>query len=108
MRPLVVVRECVMSEADDISWPVSSRRPRWRHRSHVERERFQNVLFHGDTITPTDVKANTINLSLLRSPEVPTGCSPEPLRNRVQSRLDLLKPKGTRPPPPPLVQEPQI
>lgn len=28
-----------------------------------------------------------------RSPEVPTGCSPEPLRNRVQSRLDLLKPK---------------
>lgn len=33
--------------------------------------------------------------SPLRSPEVSTGCSPEPLRNRVQSRLDLLKPKVT-------------
>ncbi|TMS02995.1 PCNA-interacting partner [Larimichthys crocea] len=32
-------------------------------------------------------------LMLFRSPEVSTGCSPEPLRNRVQSRLDLLKPK---------------
>uniref|UniRef100_A0A3B4H7E3 PCNA-interacting partner n=1 Tax=Pundamilia nyererei TaxID=303518 RepID=A0A3B4H7E3_9CICH len=29
----------------------------------------------------------------LFSPEVSTGCSPEPLKNRVQSRLDLLKPK---------------
>lgn len=85
--------------------------PRWRRRSHVKpqqtRECFQKVLFHGDTITPTDMKANTMNLSLLRSPEVPTGCSPEPLRNRVQSRLDLLKPKVTRAPPS-LVQEPQI
>lgn len=27
MQPLVVVRERVMSEADDIRWPVSSRRP---------------------------------------------------------------------------------
>ncbi|KAM3587846.1 uncharacterized protein V6R79_015199 [Siganus canaliculatus] len=33
-------------------------------------------------------------LSLFRSPEVSTGCSPEPLRSRVQSRLDLLKPKA--------------
>ncbi|XP_051248918.1 PCNA-interacting partner [Dicentrarchus labrax] len=33
-------------------------------------------------------------LTLFRSPEVSTGCSPEPLRNRVQSRLDLLKPKA--------------
>lgn len=94
-----------MSEADDIRWPVSSRRSRWRHRSHVKpqqtRECFQKVLFHGDTITPTNMKANTMNLSLLRSPEVPTGCSPEPLRNRVQSRLDLLKPKVMRPPSPP-------
>ncbi|XP_056131882.1 PCNA-interacting partner [Lampris incognitus] len=32
-------------------------------------------------------------LALFRSPEAPTGCSPEPLRNRVQSRQDLLKPK---------------
>ncbi|XP_029351310.1 PCNA-interacting partner isoform X2 [Echeneis naucrates] len=32
-------------------------------------------------------------LTLFRSPEVSTGCSPEPLKNRVQSRLDLLKPK---------------
>ncbi|XP_059182063.1 PCNA-interacting partner [Centropristis striata] len=32
-------------------------------------------------------------LNLFRSPEVSTGCSPEPLKNRVQSRLDLLKPK---------------
>uniref|UniRef100_A0A3P8U1A3 PCNA-interacting partner n=1 Tax=Amphiprion percula TaxID=161767 RepID=A0A3P8U1A3_AMPPE len=30
---------------------------------------------------------------MMFSPEVSTGCSPEPLRNRVQSRLDLLKPK---------------
>lgn len=30
---------------------------------------------------------------VLRSPEVSTGGSPEPLSNRVQSRLDLLKPK---------------
>ncbi|XP_067346230.1 PCNA-interacting partner isoform X2 [Channa argus] len=36
----------------------------------------------------------TCVLTLFRSPEVPTGCSPEPLRNRVQSRLDLLKPKA--------------
>ncbi|XP_068611566.1 PCNA-interacting partner [Brachionichthys hirsutus] len=35
-------------------------------------------------------------LTLFRSPEVPTGCSPEPLRSRVQSRLDLLKPKAKR------------
>ncbi|XP_038137198.1 PCNA-interacting partner [Cyprinodon tularosa] len=33
---------------------------------------------------------------LFRSPEVSTGCSPEPLRNRVQSRLNLLKPKATQ------------
>lgn len=33
-------------------------------------------------------------LMLFRSPEVSTGCSPEPLRNRVQSRLDLIKPKA--------------
>ncbi|KAM9335066.1 PCNA-interacting partner [Symphorus nematophorus] len=33
-------------------------------------------------------------LALYRSPEVSTGCSPEPLRSRVQSRLDLLKPKA--------------
>ncbi|XP_060885928.1 PCNA-interacting partner isoform X1 [Labrus mixtus] len=36
----------------------------------------------------------TCVLTLFRSPEVSTGCSPEPLRNRVQSRLDLLKPKA--------------
>ncbi|XP_068573298.1 PCNA-interacting partner [Cebidichthys violaceus] len=36
----------------------------------------------------------TCVLSLFRSPEVSTGCSPEPLKNRVQSRLDLLKPKA--------------
>ncbi|XP_044041929.1 PCNA-interacting partner isoform X2 [Siniperca chuatsi] len=36
----------------------------------------------------------TCILMLFRSPEVSTGCSPEPLRNRVQSRLDLLKPKA--------------
>ncbi|KAI3366342.1 hypothetical protein L3Q82_000501 [Scortum barcoo] len=36
----------------------------------------------------------TCILTLFRSPEVSTGCSPEPLRNRVQSRLDLLKPKA--------------
>ncbi|XP_042258600.1 PCNA-interacting partner isoform X1 [Thunnus maccoyii] len=36
----------------------------------------------------------TCVLMLFRSPEVSTGCSPEPLRNRVQSRLDLLKPKA--------------
>ncbi|KAK2859167.1 hypothetical protein Q5P01_003787 [Channa striata] len=36
----------------------------------------------------------TCVLTLFRSPEVPTGCSPEPLKNRVQSRLDLLKPKS--------------
>ncbi|XP_062239149.1 PCNA-interacting partner [Platichthys flesus] len=35
----------------------------------------------------------TCVLTLFRSPEVSTGCSPEPLKNRVQSRLDLLKPK---------------
>ncbi|KAM4614800.1 PCNA-interacting partner [Polymixia lowei] len=35
----------------------------------------------------------TCILTLFRSPEVSTGCSPEPLRNRVQSRQDLLKPK---------------
>ncbi|XP_030575995.1 PCNA-interacting partner isoform X2 [Archocentrus centrarchus] len=32
-------------------------------------------------------------LTLYRSPEMSTGCSLESLRNRVQSRLDLLKPK---------------
>ncbi|XP_070709737.1 PCNA-interacting partner [Pempheris klunzingeri] len=36
----------------------------------------------------------TCVLTLFRSPEVSNGCSPEPLRNRVQSRLDLLKPKA--------------
>ncbi|XP_062299499.1 PCNA-interacting partner [Scomber scombrus] len=36
----------------------------------------------------------TCVLMLFRSPEVSTGCSPEPLKNRVQSRLDLLKPKA--------------
>ncbi|XP_076578375.1 PCNA-interacting partner [Chaetodon auriga] len=36
----------------------------------------------------------TCMLTLFRSPEVSAGCSPEPLRNRVQSRLDLLKPKA--------------
>uniref|UniRef100_A0A3Q4AWC2 PCNA-interacting partner n=1 Tax=Mola mola TaxID=94237 RepID=A0A3Q4AWC2_MOLML len=35
----------------------------------------------------------TCVLMLFRSPKVSTGCSPEPLRNRVQSRQDLLKPK---------------
>ncbi|XP_037551571.1 PCNA-interacting partner [Nematolebias whitei] len=35
----------------------------------------------------------TCILMLFRSPEVSTGCSPEPLRNRAQSRLNLLKPK---------------
>ncbi|XP_026217240.1 PCNA-interacting partner [Anabas testudineus] len=35
----------------------------------------------------------TCILTLFRSPEVSAGCSPEPLRNRVQSRLDLLQPK---------------
>ncbi|XP_041637162.1 PCNA-interacting partner isoform X2 [Cheilinus undulatus] len=35
----------------------------------------------------------TCILMLFRSPEVSTGSSPEPLKNRVQSRLDLLKPK---------------
>ncbi|PWA30181.1 hypothetical protein CCH79_00014932, partial [Gambusia affinis] len=35
----------------------------------------------------------TCVLTLFRSPEASTGCSPEPLRNRVQSRLNLLKPK---------------
>ncbi|XP_061770118.1 PCNA-interacting partner isoform X2 [Nerophis ophidion] len=32
-------------------------------------------------------------LALFRSPEVSTGSSPEPLKNRVQSRLDPLRPK---------------
>ncbi|XP_061570265.1 PCNA-interacting partner isoform X2 [Cololabis saira] len=36
----------------------------------------------------------TCILMLFRSPEVSTGCSPEPLRNRVQSRLEMLKPKA--------------
>uniref|UniRef100_A0A3Q3JQW7 PCNA-interacting partner n=1 Tax=Monopterus albus TaxID=43700 RepID=A0A3Q3JQW7_MONAL len=36
----------------------------------------------------------TCILTMFRSPEMSTGCSPEPLRNRVQSRLDLLKPKA--------------
>ncbi|KAM9845550.1 PCNA-interacting partner [Aulostomus maculatus] len=36
----------------------------------------------------------TCVLTLFRSPEASTGCSPEPLKNRVQSRLDLLKPKA--------------
>ncbi|XP_058481181.1 PCNA-interacting partner [Solea solea] len=35
----------------------------------------------------------TCVLALFRSPEVSTGCSPQPLKNRVQSRVDLLKPK---------------
>uniref|UniRef100_A0A673BQW1 PCNA-interacting partner n=1 Tax=Sphaeramia orbicularis TaxID=375764 RepID=A0A673BQW1_9TELE len=35
----------------------------------------------------------TCLLTLFRSPEVVTGCSPEPLTKRIQSRLDLLKPK---------------
>ncbi|KAM3859113.1 PCNA-interacting partner [Diretmus argenteus] len=35
----------------------------------------------------------TCILALFRSPEVSTGCSPEPLRNRVRSQQDLLKPK---------------
>uniref|UniRef100_A0A672J9R2 PCNA-interacting partner n=1 Tax=Salarias fasciatus TaxID=181472 RepID=A0A672J9R2_SALFA len=35
-------------------------------------------------------------LTLFRSPEVSTGSSPEPLRNRVQSRAALLRPKVTR------------
>uniref|UniRef100_A0A3Q3AL55 PCNA-interacting partner n=1 Tax=Kryptolebias marmoratus TaxID=37003 RepID=A0A3Q3AL55_KRYMA len=38
----------------------------------------------------------TCILMLFRSPEVSTGCSPEPLRNRVQSRVNLLKPKVIR------------
>lgn len=33
-------------------------------------------------------------LTMFRSPEVATGSSPEPLRNRVQSRLHLLQPKA--------------
>ncbi|TNM91573.1 hypothetical protein fugu_019953 [Takifugu bimaculatus] len=33
-------------------------------------------------------------LALFRSPEVSTGASPEPLKNRIQSRRDLLKPKA--------------
>lgn len=36
---------------------------------------------------------NFVNLQLTRSPDVATGSSPEPLRNRAQSRLHLLKPK---------------
>ncbi|RVE56566.1 hypothetical protein OJAV_G00222380 [Oryzias javanicus] len=36
----------------------------------------------------------TCTLLLFRSPEVSAGCSPEPLRNRVQNRLNLLKPKA--------------
>ncbi|XP_037318092.2 PCNA-interacting partner [Pungitius pungitius] len=36
----------------------------------------------------------TCVLALYRSPEVSTGRSPEPLKSRVQSRLDLLKPKA--------------
>uniref|UniRef100_A0A8D2ZVL2 PCNA-interacting partner n=1 Tax=Scophthalmus maximus TaxID=52904 RepID=A0A8D2ZVL2_SCOMX len=35
----------------------------------------------------------TCVLTLFRSPEVSSGDSPQPLKNRVQSRLDLLKPK---------------
>ncbi|KAF3859332.1 hypothetical protein F7725_021731, partial [Dissostichus mawsoni] len=35
----------------------------------------------------------TCILNLFRSPELSSGSSPEPLKNRVQSRLDLLKPK---------------
>ncbi|KAM9328312.1 PCNA-interacting partner [Pholidichthys leucotaenia] len=35
----------------------------------------------------------TCILTLFRTPEVCTGSSPEPLKNRVQSRLDLVKPK---------------
>ncbi|XP_076015806.1 PCNA-interacting partner isoform X2 [Genypterus blacodes] len=38
----------------------------------------------------------TCVLALFRSPEASTGCSPEPLRSRVQSREDLLKPKIQR------------
>uniref|UniRef100_A0A3B4Z7N3 PCNA-interacting partner n=1 Tax=Stegastes partitus TaxID=144197 RepID=A0A3B4Z7N3_9TELE len=37
--------------------------------------------------------AEGTSILMMFSPEVSTGCSPEPLRNRVQSRLDLLKPK---------------
>ncbi|XP_047192476.1 PCNA-interacting partner isoform X2 [Scophthalmus maximus] len=36
----------------------------------------------------------TCVLTLFRSPEVSSGDSPQPLKNRVQSRLDLLKPKA--------------
>uniref|UniRef100_A0A3P9J2A1 PCNA-interacting partner n=1 Tax=Oryzias latipes TaxID=8090 RepID=A0A3P9J2A1_ORYLA len=36
----------------------------------------------------------TCILLLFRSPQVSTGDSPEPLRNRVQNRLNLLKPKA--------------
>uniref|UniRef100_A0A8C7XD78 PCNA-interacting partner n=1 Tax=Oryzias sinensis TaxID=183150 RepID=A0A8C7XD78_9TELE len=36
----------------------------------------------------------TCILLLFRSPQVSTGGSPEPLRNRVQNRLNLLKPKA--------------
>ncbi|XP_033930878.1 PCNA-interacting partner [Pseudochaenichthys georgianus] len=35
----------------------------------------------------------TCILNLFRSPELSSGSSPEPLKNRVQSRRDLLKPK---------------
>uniref|UniRef100_H3D549 PCNA-interacting partner n=1 Tax=Tetraodon nigroviridis TaxID=99883 RepID=H3D549_TETNG len=38
-------------------------------------------------------EANSI-LELFRSPEVSTGGSPEPLRNRIQRQRDLLKPKA--------------
>lgn len=44
-------------------------------------------------------QANFVNLPLPRSPEVATGSSPEPLRNRAQSRLHLLKPKVASGPP---------
>ncbi|XP_028306424.1 PCNA-interacting partner isoform X2 [Gouania willdenowi] len=37
----------------------------------------------------------TCMLSLFRSPEVSTGSSPEPLKNRVQSRINLLRAKRT-------------
>ncbi|XP_057712165.1 PCNA-interacting partner [Corythoichthys intestinalis] len=43
-----------------------------------------------------DGSAGTSILTLFRSPEAPAGSSPEPLKKRVQSRLNLLKPE-TRP-----------
>lgn len=42
--------------------------------------------------------------SLLRSPEVSKGCSPEPPKKRAPSRLDPLKPKVTRQFEPPQIE----